>query len=76
VTFVLQDTYLFHTSVAENVRLGRPDATDEDVRRAAERALAHEFALPEGYATIVGERGAKLSGGHCQRIALARGAQG
>jgi ABC-type multidrug transport system fused ATPase/permease subunit len=58
----------------ERSELGRSDATDEEVRRAAEHALAHEIvsALPEGYATIVGERGAKLSGGQRQRIALAR----
>ena len=74
VTFVPQDTYLFHTSVAENIRLGRPDATDDEVRAAARQALADEFitALPDGYDTLVGERGAKLSGGQRQRIALAR----
>ena len=74
VTFVPQDTYLFHTSVAENIRLGRPDATDDEVRTAARQALADEFitALPDGYDTLVGERGAKLSGGQRQRIALAR----
>ncbi len=74
VTFVPQDTYLFHSSVADNIRLGRPDATDEQVRRAASQALADEFidGLPEGYETTVGERGSKLSGGQRQRIALAR----
>ncbi|MGH2943779.1 MAG: ABC transporter ATP-binding protein, partial [Solirubrobacteraceae bacterium] len=74
VTFVPQDTYLFHSSVADNIRLGRPEATDEQVRRAARQALADEFIerLPDGYETIVGERGSKLSGGQRQRIALAR----
>ncbi len=74
VTFVPQDVYLFHTSVGENIRLGRPDATDADVEAAATAALAHEFisALPDGYDTLVGERGAQLSGGQRQRIALAR----
>jgi thiol reductant ABC exporter CydC subunit len=74
VTFVPQDVYLFHTSVANNIRLGRPDATDEAVEHAARAALADEFiaALPDGYHTLVGERGAQLSGGQRQRIALAR----
>lgn len=74
VTFVPQDGYLFHSSVGDNIRLGRPDATDAEVERAARAAVAHEFieALPDGYDTLVGERGAQLSGGQRQRIALAR----
>ncbi len=71
---VLQDTYLFHGSVLANLRFARPDATDEQIRAAAEAANAHEFisALPEGYATVIGERGHRLSGGERQRIAIAR----
>lgn len=73
ITFVPQDTYLFHASVADNIRLGRPDATEAEVVEAARQALADEFitGLPEGYDTLVGERGASLSGGQRQRIALA-----
>ena len=65
---------LFHRTLMENIRYGRPGATDAEVLRAAERAHAHEFitALPEGYRTLVGERGVKLSGGQRQRIAIAR----
>jgi ATP-binding cassette subfamily B protein len=71
---VPQDIALFHRSIMENIRFGRPDATDEDVRAAARAAHCEEFVseLPQGYATIVGERGMKLSGGQRQRIALAR----
>ncbi|QYN33885.1 thiol reductant ABC exporter subunit CydC [Pseudonocardia sp. DSM 110487] len=74
VTLVPQDVYLFNASVADNIRLGRPDATDEEVEQAARAAFAHEFiqALPDGYATPCGERGAQLSGGQRQRIAIAR----
>ncbi|PSG97779.1 multidrug ABC transporter ATP-binding protein [Thermoplasmatales archaeon SW_10_69_26] len=74
VSRVRQDAYLFHGTVAENVAYGAADADRDDVRRAAERAGAHEFVdeLPEGYDTMVGERGVKLSGGQRQRIALAR----
>jgi thiol reductant ABC exporter CydC subunit len=69
-----QRTYLFTTSVLENIRLAHPTATDAEVMQAAERAQAHDFitALPQGYATDVGEDGARLSGGERQRIALAR----
>lgn len=72
--FVPQDVFLFHGTVRENLTYGRPDATDEEVRRAAELAEAHEFieAMPLGYDTIVGERGQKLSGGQRQRLTLAR----
>lgn len=71
---VPQDMHLFHTTVRENIRLARPDATDADVERAAEAAGATGFitALPDGWQTVVGERGASLSGGQRQRIAIAR----
>jgi ATP-binding cassette, subfamily C, bacterial CydC len=71
---VPQDVYLFHTSVRENIRLGRPDASDADVELAAEQAQALSFirALPDGWDTILGERGSTLSGGQRQRIAIAR----
>jgi thiol reductant ABC exporter CydC subunit len=71
---VPQDIHLFHTTVRENIRLARPDATDIDVERAAEAAGATSFitALPDGWQTVVGERGAGLSGGQRQRIAIAR----
>ena len=69
-----QRTYLFNTTVMENIRLARADASDEEVMRAAKLAQVHDFiaALPDGYATRVGEDGARLSGGERQRIALAR----
>ncbi|TMV50117.1 ABC transporter ATP-binding protein [Paenibacillus mesophilus] len=72
--FVFQDTYLFHQSIRENIRFGRPEATDEEVEAAAIAAYAHHFIMqmPDGYDTVVGERGSKLSGGQKQRIALAR----
>ncbi|REP65065.1 ATP-binding cassette domain-containing protein, partial [Mycobacterium tuberculosis] len=65
---------LFASSAFENIRYGRLEATDEEVQRAAEAAEADEFlqALPEGYASELGERGARLSGGQQQRIAIAR----
>lgn len=74
VAWVPQSPYLFNASIAENIRLGHPDATPDEIRYAAMLAHAHEFinALPEGYGTRVGERGARLSGGEAQRIALAR----
>jgi len=69
-----QDTSLFHRTLIENIRYGRPGASDEEVVRAAQRAHAHEFIvdLEHGYHTLVGERGIKLSGGQRQRIAIAR----
>ena len=71
---VSQDPAMFSISVADNIRVGRPEASDDEVRRAAEMAQAHEFiaALPQGYDTLVGERGSRLSGGQKQRIAIAR----
>ncbi len=74
IGLIPQDVILFHRTLMENIRYGRPGATDAEVLRAAERAHAHEFisALPEGYRTMVGERGVKLSGGQRQRIAIAR----
>jgi ATP-binding cassette, subfamily B, bacterial len=71
---VTQETYLFHTSIRENLRYAKPDATDEELERAARAAAIHDriAELPEGYDTVVGERGYKLSGGEKQRIALAR----
>ncbi|MGH8908188.1 MAG: thiol reductant ABC exporter subunit CydC [Egibacteraceae bacterium] len=74
VTFVPQDVYLFNVSLRENIRLGRPDASDAHVEAAARAALADEFiaGLPDGYDTAAGELGARLSGGQRQRIALAR----
>jgi ATP-binding cassette, subfamily B, bacterial MsbA len=74
MALVPQDTMLFAGTVAENVRLARPDATDAEVRRAATQAFADEFIMgfDEGYATQIGERGDRLSGGQRQRIAIAR----
>ncbi|MDH7568853.1 MAG: ABC transporter ATP-binding protein, partial [Armatimonadota bacterium] len=74
VAWVPQNPYLFHETVAENIRRGRPGAAMEDVRRAAEAAGADSFirGLPHGYETVVGERGARLSSGQAQRIAIAR----
>jgi ATP-binding cassette subfamily B protein len=71
---VPQDVSLFHRSVMENIRYGRPDATDAEVKAAAEAASCRQFieALPEGYDTEVGDRGVKLSGGQRQRLAIAR----
>ena len=71
---VMQDTYLFHGTVLHNLRFGNPDATDEQIVAAARAANAHEFIsnLPEGYQTVIGERGHRLSGGERQRIAIAR----
>ncbi|MEK9724982.1 MAG: ABC transporter ATP-binding protein, partial [Rhodospirillaceae bacterium] len=71
---VSQDTYLFHGTVEDNLRFGKPDATQAELEEAARNANAHEFIrrLPEGYATVIGERGIRLSGGQRQRIAIAR----
>ncbi|HKT45865.1 MAG TPA: ABC transporter ATP-binding protein [Gaiellaceae bacterium] len=74
VGVVSQETYLFHASVRENLRFAKPDATDEEIEAAAEAARIHHViaALPEGYDTMVGERGYRFSGGEKQRIAIAR----
>ena len=71
---VTQETYLFHTTVRENLRYAKPDATDAELEAAARAAAIHErvMELPEGYDTVVGERGYKLSGGEKQRVAIAR----
>jgi ABC-type multidrug transport system fused ATPase/permease subunit len=74
VAVVLQDTFLFNSSVRENLLYGKPGATEEELVEAARAACAHEFitAMPKGYDTEIGERGVKLSGGQRQRLALAR----
>lgn len=74
VAYVPQETALFHRSIADNIAYARPDATHEEIVRAAKLANAHDFIkdLPDGYETLVGERGIKLSGGQRQRVAIAR----
>lgn len=74
IGIVQQDVYLFAGSIMDNIRYGRPDATDEEVVRAAKNANAHEFIIsfPEGYDTDIGQRGVKLSGGQKQRLSIAR----
>jgi ATP-binding cassette subfamily B protein len=74
ISIVLQDVFLFHGTVRENILFGRPDATEAEMMEAAQVANAHEFIdqLPEGYDTMIGERGVKLSGGQRQRLAIAR----
>ncbi len=74
IAVVAQDTYLFHGTIEDNLRLGRPDASEAELVAAARAANAHDFieALPDGYQTVIGERGARLSGGQRQRIAIAR----
>ncbi|PIR75324.1 MAG: hypothetical protein CO030_00875 [Candidatus Magasanikbacteria bacterium CG_4_9_14_0_2_um_filter_42_11] len=74
VSYVPQDPILFHRSIIDNIRYGRPEATDEEVYEAVRLAHAHEFieSFPETYNTFVGERGVKLSGGERQRVAIAR----
>ena len=74
VSYVTQDTFLFNMSILENIRLGKPDASDEEVIEAAKKAYCHEFicALENGYDTMAGDDGAKLSGGQRQRIIIAR----
>jgi len=74
VGFVTQETYLFHASIRDNLRYARPDATDAELETATRAAAIHDriAELPDGYDTIVGERGYKLSGGEKQRIAIAR----
>ncbi|MBI1735461.1 MAG: ABC transporter ATP-binding protein [Candidatus Rokubacteria bacterium] len=74
IAVVSQDTYLFHGTVGDNLRMGKPEATPAELEAAARAANAHDFIarLPEGYRTVVGERGVRLSGGQRQRIAIAR----
>ncbi len=74
ISVVTQDTYLFHGTVADNLRFGKPDATQGELEEAARAANAHEFIshLPQGYDTVVGERAVRLSGGQRQRLAIAR----
>ncbi|TXL71592.1 ABC transporter ATP-binding protein [Vineibacter terrae] len=74
ISVVNQDTFLFHGTIEDNIRMGRPDATHADIEAAAQAANIHDFvaALPQGYATVVGEKGIKLSGGQRQRVAIAR----
>ena len=74
IGIVQQDVYLFSGSVMDNIRYGKPGATDEEVVRAAKNANAHEFIMsfPEGYDTDIGQRGVKLSGGQKQRLSIAR----
>ena len=74
IGFVTQETYLFHSSIRDNLRYAKPDATDDELEVAARAAAIHDRILefPEGYETVVGERGYKLSGGEKQRIAIAR----
>ncbi len=74
IGIVFQESALLHRSIAENIRIGRPQATDEEMKQAARAAEAHEFILrqPLGYDTLVGERGSTLSGGERQRVAIAR----
>ena len=74
IGIVQQDVYLFAGTIMENIRYGKPDATDEEVVMAARNANAHEFIMsfPEGYDTDIGQRGVKLSGGQKQRLSIAR----
>jgi len=74
ISVVNQDTFLFHGTVEENIRLGRPDASQRELEDAARAANIHDFilGLPQGYATVIGEKGIKLSGGQRQRVAIAR----
>ena len=74
VSYVSQDNFLFHLSIRENIRFGKPGATDEEVIEAAKKASCHNFilSLPQGYDTLAGDGGSHLSGGERQRIAIAR----
>lgn len=71
---VFQDVVLFNNTIMENIRVGRKNATDEEVVAAAKAAHCHDFIirLPEGYQTVIGENGSTLSGGECQRLSIAR----
>jgi ABC-type multidrug transport system fused ATPase/permease subunit len=74
IAIVSQDTFLFHTSILENIRFSKPEARDEDIVEASKAACIHEFieSLPDRYHTVVGDRGVRLSGGQKQRISIAR----
>jgi ATP-binding cassette subfamily B protein len=74
ISMVFQKVYLLHDTVRNNIRFGKPDATDKEIIAAAKQAMCHDFimALPEGYDTVVGEGGSSLSGGEKQRISIAR----
>ena len=74
VSIVTQETFLFHTTIAENIRYGRFDATEAEVHAAARQAFAHDFILlqPHGYETVIGDKGCNLSGGQQQRLSIAR----
>ena len=74
VSYVSQDNFLFHLSIRENIRIGKPEATDAEIEAAAKKASCHDFiaALPEGYDTLAGDAGSHLSGGEKQRISIAR----
>ncbi|MDD5050623.1 MAG: ABC transporter ATP-binding protein [Candidatus Pacebacteria bacterium] len=74
ISYVPQDSILFHRTIRENIAYGKPEASDEEIQNVARKAHAHEFItkLPKGYDTLVGERGVKLSGGERQRVAIAR----
>ena len=74
ISYVAQDNFLFNESIMENIRIGKPDASDEDIMEMAKKAQCHGFilAMPQGYHTVVGEAGGRLSGGQRQRITIAR----
>ena len=74
ISMVFQDVYLFHDTIEENIRLGKPEASKEEIIAVSKSAACHDFimALPDGYQTIVGEGGSTLSGGEKQRISIAR----
>src|SRR6202007_1293013 len=74
ISVVNQDTFLFHGTVEDNIRMGRPDASDAALEAPAKPATIHHFvmSLPQGYQTVIGEKGVKLSGGQRQRVAIAR----
>ena len=74
ISMVFQRVYLFHDTIAANIRFGRPDASMDEIRCAAQKACCADFieALPDGYDTVIGEGGADLSGGEKQRISIAR----
>ena len=74
ISVVFQDVYLFHDTIEQNIKMGKEDATREEVIEAAKKASCHEFimSLPDGYDTMVGEGGSTLSGGEKQRISIAR----